>query len=173
MNLIRMPFLNFFLIMGVCFYLLPTRAQEAVPAEEVFQETNTNPAATLSDTLIKASEYNYDPTGLRDPFKPYKIFKNVGPVGGKGGGGGAILEPLQRMDLDKLLVVGILWAVKNPRAVIKDTSGGLHTIQLYSKIGRHNGYVAAIREGEVVVLESFEEDGKMNKQFRILELRKQ
>ena len=110
--------------------------------------------------------YVYDPTGRRDPFRPYRMIRSdrsaVGPI----------IEPLQTYDIDQLSIVGILWEVRAPRALVKDSDGNLHTVVKNTKIGRNNGYVAMIREGEVVVIETLEEDGKSYKRTKVLEFKK-
>ena len=109
--------------------------------------------------------YVYDPTGRRDPFRPYRMIRSDRTVG-------PIIEPLQTYDIDQLSIVGILWEVRAPRALVKDSDGNLHTVVKNTKIGRNNGYVAAIREGEVVVVETLEEDGKSYKRTKVLEFKK-
>ena len=119
----------------------------------------------LSQGLLTGEDYFYDPTGKRDPFKPVGL-KALGlakPI---------VLEPLQRFDLDKLQVVGILWDVRSPRAMIRDPNGVMHTVIKNSRMGRAEGFVAAIREGEIVIVETLYEDGKTLKQTRVLELKK-
>ncbi|MFS4459684.1 pilus assembly protein PilP [Bdellovibrio sp. HCB2-146] len=111
-------------------------------------------------------DYFYDPTGKRDPFKPFRavvIRSDKKEV---------VLEPLQKWELERLQIVGILWEVKTPRAMIKDPDGAVHTIIKNSKIGRNEGYVAVIREGEIVVVETIYEDGKPIKTPRVVEFKK-
>ncbi len=79
---------------------------------------------------------------------------------------------MQRWELDRLQVVGILWDVRTPRAMIRDPDGGVFTVIKNSKIGRNEGFVAAIREGEIVIVETIYEDGKSNKETRILEFKR-
>ncbi|AHI05098.1 fimbrial assembly protein [Bdellovibrio bacteriovorus W] len=113
--------------------------------------------------------YFYDPSGKRDPFIPFKVIR---PQQADTGGLNEVLEPLQRWELERLQVVGILWEVKTPRAMIRDPDGVVFTITKNSKIGRNEGFVAAIREGEVVILETRYEEGKAIKEPRIMEFRK-
>lgn len=119
--------------------------------------------------ILPREEYSYDPTGKRDPFK---AFRTVRPVHTEASKSLEILEPLQRWDLERLQVVGILWDVRTPRAMIRDPDGAVYTVTKNSKIGRSEGFVAAIREGEVVVLETRYDDGKSIKESRVLELKK-
>ncbi|UXR64639.1 pilus assembly protein PilP [Bdellovibrio bacteriovorus] len=71
-----------------------------------------------------------------------------------------------------LQVVGILWDVRTPRAMIRDPDGAVFVVTKNSKVGRSEGFVATIREGEVVVVETKYEDGKAFKEPRVMELKK-
>lgn len=123
-----------------------------------------SPPANGEGAALSAEGYVYDPTGRRDPFAPYKAIR-IGRTG-------PLLEPLQMQDLEKLSLIGILWDVNAPRALVKDPDGKLHTLVKNTKLGRNNGYVAVIREGEVVVIETVDEDGKSFKRTKILEFKK-
>jgi type IV pilus assembly protein PilP len=112
-------------------------------------------------------DYNYDPTGKRDPFLPFTAPKPIklGAVQGP-------LLPLQRFDLDQLKVIGIIWNVRKPKAMIIDPSGAGHVIGPQSRIGRNNGYVQEIREGEIIVVEPLVKDGNVNYLTRIMKIQK-
>jgi type IV pilus assembly protein PilP len=62
-------------------------------------------------------------------------------------------DPLMKYELTKYKVVGIVWDVNSPRAVIMDPSNKLFTITKSSKLGNNNGIVTQIKEGEIVVTE--------------------
>lgn len=121
--------------------------------------------------VIVGDGFVYDPIGKRDPFRPYKT---VRPSSGSAGKppATAVLEPLQRWEIERLQVVGILWDVRTPRALILDPDGAVVTVVKNSKIGRNDGFVAAIREGEVVVMETKYEDDRPVKEARVMELKK-
>lgn len=138
---------------------------QAAPAE--IQMTPTPPEAPKTvGPLGGIDGYIYDPTGRRDPFRPYRMIRSNRAASGP------IIEPLQTYDIDQLSIAGILWEVRAPRALVKDSDGNLHTVVKNTKIGRNNGYVAMIREGEVVVVETLEEDGKSYKRTKVLEFKK-
>lgn len=118
---------------------------------------------------IPQDNYMYDPTGKRDPFKAYKA---VRPLPKASAPKPESLEPLQRWELDRLQIVGILWDVRTPRAMVKDPDGAVYTVTKNSKIGRNEGFVAAIREGEVVVVETKYEEGNPVKEPKVMELKK-
>lgn len=100
--------------------------------------------------------YDYETRGRRDPFgqpvpdKPLVQGAAHGP-----------LLPLQKFDLGQLRVMAILWDVSRPQAMLKDPSGNIYIVTPNSKIGPNNGYVASIREGEIVVVETKEQDGRL------------
>lgn len=116
--------------------------------------------------------YSYDPANRRDPFRPYG-YKELQPIPMDAVTGIPVLaEPLQGFDLQDLRIIGIIWEVNNPKAMVRDPKNVLHMIKKDSKIGRNNGFVAAIREGEVVVIEPAMVDGLQTAATRILTLQK-
>lgn len=123
-------------------------------------------------TAVGNDQYVYDPTGRRDPFRPYRLLRVGNDPAGEKGEQTVLLEPLQTMDIDQLTILGILWDVRQPRALVQDANGAVHTLVKNTKIGRNNGYVAAIREGEVVVIEAFEDGERIVKRTRLMEFRK-
>ncbi|MDG0816719.1 pilus assembly protein PilP [Bdellovibrio svalbardensis] len=137
------------------------------PTEEMpLGDSVTAPQATTG--TMPRDEYIYDPTGKRDPFKPFRMARPTGKVEKTE----VPLEPLQRWEVDRLQIVGILWDVKTPRAMVKDPDGAVYTVVKNSKIGRSEGFVAAIREGEIVVVETKYDDGKATKETRVMEFKK-
>lgn len=116
--------------------------------------------------------FPYDPQGRKDPFAQPTIEKPLPP----GAFHGPVL-PLQRFSLDpnqpdskKLRLIGIIWDVSKPRAMIMDPNSRVHVVGPNAKIGDRNGYVAAIREGEIVVIETYEEDGKLFSSARVVKI---
>ncbi len=139
----------------------PPAAAEEMP----LGDSVTAPQATTG--TMPRDEYIYDPTGKRDPFKPFRLIRPSGKEKTE-----IPLEPLQRWEVDRLQIVGILWDVKTPRAMVKDPDGAVYTVVKNSKIGRNEGFVAAIREGEIVVVETKYDDGKATKETRVMEFKK-
>lgn len=151
----------------------------ATPAQPVNQVPPTLPNSTdqippmdsgsvpLIPQFAADDQYHYDPTGRRDPFQPYRKFRPT-PSTVKIDSS----DPLQRWDLARFSIVAIMWEVRNPRAMIKDPEDKTYLIQKSTKIGRNGGQVIAIREGEVVVVESIETEGVVTKEVKILELKK-
>ncbi len=143
-----------------------------IPATEPAEEASPHEESGVSVAPQFASDdqYTYDPTGRRDPFKPYRTYRPP-PVAGPA----KVIDlsdPLQRWDLSRFNVVAILWEVRHPKAMVKDPDGKIYMIGKRTKIGRNSGQVIAIREGEVVVVETIENEGVQTKEVKILELKK-
>ncbi len=111
--------------------------------------------------------FDYDPRGRKDPFAQPILDRPVA----QGAAQGPLL-PLQRFDLARLKLIGIIWDVKRPRAMINDPEGKVHIVGPYTKIGVKNGYIAVIREGEIVIVETVEENGRLVSSAQIVKLAK-
>lgn len=90
-------------------------------------------------------EYVFKLDDRRDPFSPYSPKVNFSPV--------PITHPLQRFDLASLRVIGIIWNNTSPKALILDPQNNSYVVVENDRIGNTNGYVAKIREGEIVIVE--------------------
>lgn len=145
-------------------------------AESPFS-TGLSPGSPLLavDPSIEVMEegFRYDPSGKRDPFQSYikatpapdaRPAVGQAPAGEEAGrprrdqlfpdtGQGARAESLTNFDLNQLRLVGVLWDVNDPKAMVRTPSGKVYLLRRLTRIGINNGYVAAIREGEVVVIE--------------------
>lgn len=148
-------------------------AQEGEPPEALLNEDDegsTPPAAALSPNL---DNFNFDPSALRDPFRPYQVFRPAPVVPSTTVPKKKEYDPssLLGLDLRTVEVVAIVWDVKSPRALIRAPGGSFHTLRRNAKIGRNEGVVVAIREGEVVVLETFYEEGKTYKEYSSLRMK--
>jgi Tfp pilus assembly protein PilP len=82
-----------------------------------------------------------------------------------------VIDPLQQFELDQLKVVGVFWGIQKPKAVIKDPTGKSHYVYLDTKLGKNNGYVIAIRESEVIVVEATRDEDKVTKHTKILSVK--
>jgi type IV pilus assembly protein PilP len=140
---------------------------QKIPEPESKEPKIKKESKAESVTLLAQDQYFFDPTGKRDPFKPF---------GEKTPLNGAIspvrMEPLEEFEIDQLQIVGILWDINKPRALIRTPKNDLFTVYKNSKIGRNNGSILAIREGEIVVSEIRYEDGKTIKETRVKEIKR-
>lgn len=101
-------------------------------------------ADPLADT---APSYTYNPIGKRDPFRSFF----------KGQDDGTIVNPtpLQRFEVDQYLLVGVVWGVSSPKAMVQDPEGTGHVVQTGTYIGKNWGKVSAITSTSVVITEEF------------------
>lgn len=89
----------------------------------------------------------YSGTGKRDPFRPLGV-RPRGPARAREGA-----SPLERKDVGQFKLVGIIWDIKEPRAMVEDTDGLGYTVKLGTPIGDKDGKIKAIKPNEVVVEE--------------------
>jgi type IV pilus assembly protein PilP len=95
-----------------------------------------------------AAAYHYDPTDKTDPFKSY-IRREVTLENE------ANSSPLERFDLSQLIVMGIIWGVDEPRALIRDPTGKGYIVRAGTPIGKNKGRILRIEDNKVVVKETY------------------
>ena len=142
-------------------------AQPAVPPPPEPEPTTPSLGAGLSSEIESFLEpYIYDPKGRRDPFKPYAESASLdsGDMAGP-------LLPLQQYEIDQLRLVGILWNIADPKAMFVDPKNQVHIVRRDERVGKKNGYIAVIREGEVVVVEAVNVNGDLMYSTRVLKIR--
>ena len=96
----------------------------------------------------------YFSAGKRDPFRP---------LASKAKGAAARprenLSPLERFELGQLKLVGIVWDIKESRAMVEvldpDKATRGYTLKVGTPIGPNEGKVKAIKRGEVVIEEFY------------------
>jgi type IV pilus assembly protein PilP len=105
--------------------------------------------------------------GRRNPFRPMMLKDDnndraaIGPA-----------TPLERYDIDELKLIAIMWEVKSPKAMVMDPNKEIHIIGKDDRIGRRQGYVATIREGELVVVETTDFNGETVYSTRVMRIEK-
>lgn len=140
----------------------PISAKPSPPAP-----TQNPTSASLPDNVSFLEPYVYDlREGRRNPFRPPQLSDGVLAD--------TILPgaPLERYELDELKLAGIMWDVKSPKAMIVDPHGEVHILGKDDRIGRKHGYIAVIREGEVVVVETTTFNGENAYSTRVLRISK-
>ena len=68
------------------------------------------------------------------------------------------LSPLERLELSQLKLVGIVWDIADPRAMVEDSGGLGYVVRVGTPIGSHDGRVKAIKRNEVIVEEFYSDD---------------
>ena len=146
---------------------LPEIPTKPVPTSTSSKTIGLSPQDILAGII---EDYTYNPASKRDPFLPYE---SIAPVG-DGGSMLGPLFPLQRFDIDQLKLVGVIWDVKNPKAMILDPSGTGYVVRVNERIGRNSGYIARIRESELVIVETFKgSDGNVSYTTKLMKLANQ
>ncbi len=90
--------------------------------------------------------------GKRDPFRPYTL--NIKTAGRRSP---EKLSPLERYELGQLKVVGVIWDVKQPNAIVEDAAGLGYVVRTGTAIGSNEGKIKRIQPAGLVV-EEFETD---------------
>jgi type IV pilus assembly protein PilP len=125
-------------------------------------ESNNSAISELEGFL---EPFIYDVVNRRDPFMAYAEYvpQDVTTPARP-------LSPAQRYDLDQLRLVGIMWDVKDPKAMFMDPEQEVMVLGRDEGIGNRNGYIASIREGEVVVVEAIRKRGDIIYKTRVLRI---
>ncbi len=94
------------------------------------------------------AEYSYNPIGKRDPFRSFTSVEVVQRDT-------IVASELQNWELDQLRLVGIMWGVDEPVAMVEDPKGKGHIIQHGDLIGKKWGKVTQIKSDGVIITEEF------------------
>lgn len=138
----------------------PTAEAPAAPADgtEAGAETpkeKEKPKDPLEAAIAAQEGYVYNPIGKRDPFRS---FLAVDPKDDDD----TPRTPLQRYDLDQYALVGVIWGVERPRALVEDPERVGHVVEIGTYIGKNWGKVTQITSSGVVVTEEYQTiDGEL------------
>ena len=121
------------------------RRQAAKP-EEANEPVDLNTPLKSAESKVVPRTLNDD---SRDPFRPATLRKKVVARPREN------LSPLERFELNQLKIVGIVWDLKEPRAMIEDSGGLGYTIKVGAPIGANEGLVKAIHRNEIIVEEFY------------------
>ncbi len=124
--------------------------------KEKLRETFGRKTATKAEgdslTLPKKTERpqatRYSPVGQRDPFRPpAKATVSARPR--------EELSPLERYELGQLKLTGVVWNIKEPRAMVEDAAGLGYIVKVGTPMGPNEGRIKTIKPNEVVIEESY------------------
>ncbi|MGH7930031.1 MAG: pilus assembly protein PilP [Candidatus Binatia bacterium] len=85
--------------------------------------------------------------GKRDPFRPFTL--NNRPSQRRR----ANLSPLERYELGQLKLVGVVWDIKQPNAIVEDAAGLGYVVRTGTAIGSNEGKVKTIQPTGLVIEE--------------------
>ncbi len=63
------------------------------------------------------------------------------------------VDPVRRWPLNTYGLIGIIWDVKTPKALIMDQQRKVHMVRVRDKIGNAGGIITSIQEGSMVVIQ--------------------
>ncbi len=92
--------------------------------------------------------YTYNPIGKRDPFRSFISGPREDDIRSP--------TPLQRWDIDQFLLVGIVWGIDQPRAMVEDPEDASHVLELGTYIGRNWGKVSQVTADSVIITEEYQ-----------------
>lgn len=132
-------------------------AQEKKPApmaKNPVVEQETAPSAGSSDvSQVKTGQPEGTPRSTpairRDPFRPFTLNLRTNVRRRDN------LSPLERYEIGQLKLVGIIWSIQNPTALVEDTSGLGYTVRVGTPIGVNEGKVKKIAPDRVLIEEEY------------------
>ena len=122
--------------------------QDAVTETESMKPNSdgSTPAEQKSDAQSRG---NFSTVGKRDPFRPFTLSTRTNSRPREN------LSPLERYELGQLRLVGVVWHVKEPTAMIEDSVGLGYIVKVGTPIGANEGKVRAIKPSEIVIEETY------------------
>ncbi len=121
--------------------------------ESETSEKEESEALTLPKKAERTVGPRYSPAGTRDPFRSLDFKTKVS------GRPPEDLSPLERYQLGQLKLVGIVWEIKEPRAMVEVVEADKivrgYTLKVGTRVGPNQGIVRVIRPDEVVIEESY------------------
>lgn len=143
----------------------PPPADGAPVPAPVEPMTTAQASSGISELEGFLEPFIYDIVNRRDPFQAYAEYVPVEDSGPQ-----RPLSPAQRFELEQLQLIGIMWDIKDPKAMFVDPEKEVLVLGRDESIGNRNGYIAAIREGEVVVVEAVRKRGDIIYRTRVLRM---
>jgi len=96
------------------------------------------------------AEYQYNPTGKADPFKPFIQLTPVRELVRT-----APLTPLQKYDISQLKLVAILSTPEGNIALVEDSTGRGYFVKRGTEIGKNDGKVTKILKDRIIIEELY------------------
>ncbi|MCB0378899.1 MAG: pilus assembly protein PilP [Bdellovibrionales bacterium] len=144
-------FLILFLLPSLVFAQTGEDPNTGVGQPTQAEEEDDKPIS-FSSIASYLAPFNYEGDRLRNPFVPPELAIPLKP----GRVYGPFL-PLQQFDLADLKVNGLFWNTSKPKAIIATPDGKTYGIGIKDYIGENFGYVASIREKEMVIIQTISE----------------
>jgi len=128
----------------------------AQPVSKAEKAGNSTAVAPSTEGVSGASETNAGAPeelrlapGRRDPFRPITLNVRTNTRRREN------LSPLERFEIGQLKLVGVVWNVKEPTALVEDSSGLGYMVKVGTPIGSNDGKVREVRRDSLIVEEFF------------------
>ena len=135
----------FFLSLGcegkVTTKLAASKSQPPAPVQPVALP----PEASKPAEVI--APFNYNPEGRRDPFRSIITVEKTPGFRG--------LLPLQRVEVNELKLVAIVWGAFGYHAMVQASDGKGYTLKVGTPVGPNDGSVKKITEQNVMIEENY------------------
>jgi type IV pilus assembly protein PilP len=118
-------------------------------AETKSTKANSETTQPVEPKPHQLSAPNPSTAGRRDPFRPFTLNTRTHSRPREA------LSPLERYELGQLRLVGIVWHVKEPSAMIEDSAGLGYVVRVGTPIGPNDGKIKAIQPDQIIVEESY------------------
>jgi len=118
-------------------------------AETKSTKANSEATPPVEPKPHQPSTPNFSTAGRRDPFRPFTLNTRTHSRPRE------TLSPLERYELGQLRLVGIVWHVKEPSAMIEDSAGLGYVVKVGTPIGPNDGRVTAIKPDQIIVAETY------------------
>ena len=110
-------------------------------------KTDSDPLALPETKPVQPETPRYSSKGKRDPFQPVELRPKASRRSREN------LSPLERYELGQLKLVGIVWDIKEPTAMVEDAAGLGYIVKVGTPIGANEGKVKAIKPAQLVIEE--------------------
>ena len=160
MRLLACIFMGFLTLSGCEMLGLDEGSGTSSPAKKLEPKApgsaGGSPISRLDRAIAAQADYVYNPIGKRDPYRSFLS------LGERGSEDETPRTPLQRYEIDEYHLVGIIWGIDRPRALVEDPDNVGHVMEIGTYIGKNWGKVTQITSSEVVVTEEYQTiDGEL------------
>ncbi|MCO6431193.1 MAG: pilus assembly protein PilP [Deltaproteobacteria bacterium] len=109
-------------------------------------ETDDEAMLAALTAQAEATPFVYDPTGKRDPFRPFSLAPQPGDLSNK--------TPLEKYGIGQLKLTAVLGAGDEGSAMVENSLGKGFTVKKGTKIGVNGGEVIEILADRILILET-------------------
>ncbi len=147
-------------IFGLLFFVascgggtVPPPPPKGVVPKEVAKKVEPVKVAEKKDSEKKEEqEYQYNPVGKPDPFKPFIQLTPLRELTRT-----TPLTPLQKYDISQLKLVAIISTPEGNVALVEDSAGRGYFIKRGTEIGKNDGKVTKILKDRVIIEELYQD----------------